>query len=253
MRRGIALYSLHKEHEAVKWFKKAHEKGLEDIDETPGSFAPKKVSIWLERAEKWGPRRIEKDTFETERRAKRDMRPNNDDLAAFDFDGFWDDSTYSLEKYVGRKPTDADIADTEVALGYRLPASYKALIKRHNGGILNKNCYENPLQRDWTPNFFIAESIMGIDLEKSYSLCGRMGSKFWVDEWGYPDIGVAICDCPSAGHDMIFLDYSDCGPEGEPCVVHIDQESDYEITYLADTFGDFVRGLLPEEFEDDKN
>jgi hypothetical protein len=38
---------------------------------------------------------------------------------------------------------------------------------------------------------------------------------------------------------MIFLDYSDCGPEGEPCVVHIDQEGDYEITCLADDFASF--------------
>lgn len=32
-----------------------------------------------------------------------------------------------------------------------------------------------------------------------------------IDEWEYPAIGVAICDCPSAGHDMVFLDYRDCG------------------------------------------
>lgn len=53
---------------------------------------------------------------------------------------------------------------------------------------------------------------------------------------------------------MIFLDYSDCGPEGEPCVVHIDQEGGYEITYLADNFKDFVDGLFPsldDEYEDD--
>ena len=67
------------------------------------------------------------------------------------------------------------------------------------------------------------------------------------DDWGYPDIGVAICDTPSAGHEMIFLDYRECGRQGEPKVVHIDQELDYEITLLADNFEDFIRGLVNSE------
>ncbi len=71
------------------------------------------------------------------------------------------------------------------------------------------------------------------------------------NDWGYPDIGVAICDTPSAGHEMIFLDYRECGRQGEPKVVHIDQELDYEITLLADNFEDFIRGLVDsEEFEE---
>ena len=73
-----------------------------------------------------------------------------------------------------------------------------------------------------------------------------------IEEWGYPDIGIAICDCPSAGHDMVFLDYRECGPHGEPGVVHIDQEDDYLITPLADTFEEFVRGLVDEEDYDDE-
>ncbi len=67
------------------------------------------------------------------------------------------------------------------------------------------------------------------------------------DDWGYPDIGVAICDTPSAGHEMIFLDYRECGRQGEPKVVHIDQELDYEITLLADNFENFIRGLVNSE------
>lgn len=67
------------------------------------------------------------------------------------------------------------------------------------------------------------------------------------NDWGYPDIGVAICDTPSAGHEMIFLDYRECGRQGEPKVVHIDQELDYEITLLADNFEDFIRGLVDSE------
>ena len=98
------------------------------------------------------------------------------------------------------------------------------------------------------------EYISGVDSSKRYSLCGEFGSKFWIEEWKYPNIGIAICGTSSGGHDMIFLDYSDCGSEGEPCVVHIDQEGGYEITYLADNFKDFVDGLFPsldDEYEDD--
>jgi hypothetical protein len=74
-----------------------------------------------------------------------------------------------------------------------------------------------------------------------------LGSSFMIEEWGYPNIGIVICDCPSAGHDVVMLDYRLCGPEGEPSVVHVDQENDYEITYLAPDFETFVRGLVDEE------
>ncbi|WP_242974159.1 MULTISPECIES: hypothetical protein [Clostridium] len=43
-------------------------------------------------------------------------------------------------------------------------------------------------------------------------MCGEFGSRFWIEEWEYPDIGFAIANCPSTGHDMIFLDYRECGP-----------------------------------------
>lgn len=46
---------------------------------------------------------------------------------------------------------------------------------------------------------------------------------------------------------MIFLDYRECGPQGEPKVVHIDQEYNYKITPLADSFEEFIKGLVYEE------
>ena len=81
-------------------------------------------------------------------------------------------------------------------------------------------------------------------------------TRLMVEEWGYPAIGIAICDCPSAGHDEIFLDYRACGPQGEPKVVHVDQEDDYCITPLADTFEEFIRGLVNDsefDFEEDED
>lgn len=68
---GFALYCLHQEDESLQWFKKAQEEGIEEIDELPNTYYPKNVSTWIERAKKWAPRRIEKNTFEKERRRNR--------------------------------------------------------------------------------------------------------------------------------------------------------------------------------------
>ncbi|WP_434900872.1 hypothetical protein [Bradyrhizobium sp. HKCCYLS20291] len=40
---------------------------------------------------------------------------------------------------------------------------------------------------------------------------------------------------------MICLDYRTCGPDGEPSVVHVDQEWRYRITLLADDFETFMK------------
>ncbi|MGL4668662.1 MAG: SMI1/KNR4 family protein [Saezia sp.] len=148
VRYGFALYNLHREDEALEWFKKAQEKGLEEIDETPGTYHPKSVAKWILFSERWAPRRIEKNAFEKQCRAnKKQPTATENNFVDFDFDGFWDDAPYSLEKYVGQPPTDALIRQTEKQLGYRLPESYKTLIKRHNGGLLRKNCFAPPSTR----------------------------------------------------------------------------------------------------------
>lgn len=99
----------------------------------------------------------------------------------------------------------------------------------------------------WAEDHIAISGIMGIGREKSYSLCGDLGSPFMIEEWGYPDIGVVICDCPSAGHDVVMLDYRASGSDGEPAVVHVDQEDDYKITFLAANFEEFIKGLVNDE------
>ena len=86
--------------------------------------------------------------------------------------------------------------------------------------------------------------LFGMDKKKEYSLIGGMGSEFWMDEWEYPRIGVYFASCPSGGHDLVCLDYRQCGVDGEPQVVHIDQEMDFKTVLLANNFEEFVRGLI---------
>ena len=171
----------------------------------------------------------------------------------FNFDDFWEESDYALDTYTEAFPSDELIEEIEEELGYKLPESYISLMKQHNGGI-PKNCaFPTNNSTSWADDHIVIAGIMGIGREKECSICGEYGSQFMIDEWGYPPIGVAICDCPSAGHDMIFLDYTECGKQGEPKVVHVDQEFDYAITVLSENFEDFICGLIDEDdfYKDD--
>lgn len=175
------------------------------------------------------------------------MKKHFDD---FDFTNFWDDDEYSFENYIEEYPSDELIASIEQELGYKLPASYIELMKLHNGGMPNNTCFPTRERTTWSPDHIAITGIYGIGRNKKYSLCGELGGKFMLVNWEYPPIGICICDCPSAGHDMIMLDYSKCGKDGEPEVVHVDQELDYEVTFLAKDFETFIRGLVNESVYD---
>ena len=162
----------------------------------------------------------------------------------FDLKRFWNDSDYAIKAYIGAAPADELILSIEKELGYKLPVAYVELMKIHNGGIPFNTCFPTSKPTSWAADHIAISGVAGIGRTKTYSLCGERGSQFMIDEWGYPEIGICVCNCPSAGHDMIMLDYSACGKTGEPTVVHVDQESDYHITFLAENFESFIRGLV---------
>ncbi len=61
-----------------------------------------------------------------------------------DFSQFWDDDELALEEYVDDAPSDTLIASVENELGYKLPDSYIAMMKHHNGGVPYATCYVLP-------------------------------------------------------------------------------------------------------------
>ncbi|MBK1894171.1 SMI1/KNR4 family protein [Chryseobacterium paridis] len=165
----------------------------------------------------------------------------------FDFTNFWDNDEYSRKEYTEDFPGDELITSIEQELGYKLPDSYIELMRLQNGGTPKMTCFPTSESTSWAEDHIAITGIMGIGRDKRYSIGGDLGSQFMIDEWEYPNDGVYICDCPSAGHDMILLDYSKCGRNGEPEVVHVDQEDDYRKTFLAKDFETFIKGLKDEE------
>lgn len=161
----------------------------------------------------------------------------------FDLDDFWEPSDYALREYVGDAVTDNMVEGIERELGCRLPPSYIALMRLQNGGLPRRRNHRTREPTSWAEDHVAIQGLYSIGRDKRCSLCGESGSRFWVAEWGYPDIGVYFADCPSAGHDMLCLDYRACGPTGEPAVVHVDQDRDYKIVTVAATFEAFIRGL----------
>lgn len=165
---------------------------------------------------------------------------------------FWEPSDYALKEFGDAPLTEEVVAAVEREHGYKLPASYVELMKFQNGGTPRRTNHLTTERTSWAKDHIAITNIYSIGGNKRRSLCGGAGSKFWVEEWGYPDIGVYFADCPSAGHDMVCLDYRACGPTGEPQVVHIDQEWDYKIVFVAESFEAFIRGLKDDStFETD--
>ncbi|WP_316809579.1 SMI1/KNR4 family protein [Pedobacter agri] len=158
----------------------------------------------------------------------------------FDFIDFWK-SQYSENEII----TEELIASLELELGYKLPASYIELMKLHNGGSLKKNIplikFKSEQGTDWGLGTIEISDIMGIDRKNTYSIGGERGSRFWITEWEYPEIGIYFGCTPRGGHDMILMDYSVSGKQGEPQIVQI--EPDGEKTILAKDFETFIRML----------
>jgi hypothetical protein len=163
----------------------------------------------------------------------------------FDATDFWEDCEYAAETYVDDSLNERLTGEIESILGYKIPSAYIELCNTQNGGSPNNTCYRTQTPIFWSDDHAELVGIFAIGKTADRSLGGIDGSRFWIEEWRYPDIGIYFADTPTAGHDMFCLDYQTCGPNGEPKVVHIHQEDDYKTTLIADSFEAFIRGLEP--------
>lgn len=169
----------------------------------------------------------------------------------FDFENFWDNNEYAQENYISETLTDELLKEVQAELPYKIPSSYIEFMQCQNGGIPVNTCYPTNTPNGWADDHIAIDMISGISKNELNSLAGEYGSQYMIEDIDYPDIGIYFAGSP-CGHAMIALDYSECGKDGEPCVVYVEQDDDNKI-FLAKDFETFIKGLKHEdEFIDDK-
>lgn len=151
---------------------------------------------------------------------------------------FFEDSDY----YTGPPLNDELIQRAQDVLGYRLPRSYLALLEERNGGVPKRRCYPTNFETSWAPDHIEISAIRGLGGKWGIDSGFGLGSPDLIAEWGYPEVGLVICDMPSGGHDAVMLDYSEVGQAGEPRVVYVDE--DRVPRQIADSFDQFVANLV---------
>jgi hypothetical protein len=84
---------------------------------------------------------------------------------------WWDDSPYGLRSYVAPAPTDAVVAMVEGNLGYRLPQSYLAMMRRHNGGFPTRTCFPTSVATTWSDDHVELNGLFSVGLVSRDSGC----------------------------------------------------------------------------------
>ncbi len=144
--------------------------------------------------------------------------------------------------YIGPLISDTLIGNAETKLGYRLPLSYIQVLREKNGGIPRSRCFRTLKPTSWAPDHIEISAILGLGGEWGIDSDGGLGSADMIAEWGYPNVGVVICQMPSGGHDAVLLDYFNCTQKDEPGVIYVDE--DRSTIRLADSFLQFRSGLF---------
>lgn len=140
----------------------------------------------------------------------------------------------------GPPVTDIMVGKAEARLGVRLPRTYVALLHEQNGGVPARRCFSMNRPTSWASDHIEVSMVLGIGFEEGTD--GELGSRYLIQEWGYPQVGVVLFDTPSSGHDAVMLDYTGCGADSEPSVVYVDE--DRQPVQIAKNLEAFIAALV---------
>ncbi len=141
----------------------------------------------------------------------------------------------------GPAVTPERVSEVEAQMGFRLPEAYLDVLRERNGGELVNDCFRTDFRTSWGGDYFQVGLLLGVGPAE----VSIVDSQYMISEWLIPVSGLLISSTPS-GHDWVLLDYGDCGPQGEPAVVYVDDESpeDGVVHRVADTFAGFLAALV---------
>lgn len=171
----------------------------------------------------------------------------------------WKKDTKNDDYLISPKAFPADIKRIEEKLGYKIPESYKTLMDARNGGKLKKSFFQLKDSNGRLLKILRCESLYGIWDDDEHSCLlnkyhnkienGQIVSRYEFEKEGFeigswvPDSGWGCC--------FFYLDYSICGPWGEPRVsAYVMKWSPIHnkaipINYIvAETFELFIKGLI---------
>ncbi len=148
---------------------------------------------------------------------------------------FWSSNYYNNPPL-----SDEMIRMAESELSVKLPGAYLDLLRIQNGGYTYGFVYKTAEPTRVAKDHIMLESLAGIIPEPPSQISQNiLATQHLVKEWGLPDRQVLIS---GEGHWWITLDYRN----GEiPTVMWLDVEFDQELQ-LAQTFDEFLKGLIPE-------
>ncbi len=153
-----------------------------------------------------------------------------------DLDRLFDSESGYGQNYLFDDLTDELVSRAEETIGYKLPESYKELLRFRNGGSINSE-----LDESW----LVAIYGISTDPDNFYGLESMYDN--WRNEWEYPDIGIPFGETASAGHDMYYMDFRVTDDTGEPRIVRIDNEMNNEVFVVADNLPEFIKMILSNE------
>ena len=149
---------------------------------------------------------------------------------------FWDDNYYKHPPL-----TEETIAIAEKTLNVKLPAQFIELLKVQNGGYTKGFVFPMTQKTTWAENHVPLFELFGIVTDKSIETAQNLlDTQYMTEEWGLPEKQVLLT---GDGHWWITLDYRNAE---SPVVRWIDVECEEEVV-IANSFEDFINGLIPED------